>query len=122
VSARDDRTHRLGGIYVESGVSHRTREPFCRVSVQGETSPGVLPGVPGSMRLELVGQLTPLEVRTLALQWLAAAEAAIHDAAVFALATTKLGMDERMAGQLISQVREHRADAYLMEDPDGPDA
>jgi hypothetical protein len=87
--------------------------------VQGTTRPP--PGVT-AVTLELVGQLTPLEVRTMALQWLAAAEAAIHDAAVFALATTKLGMDERMAGQLISQVREHRADAYLMGEPDGPDA
>jgi hypothetical protein len=119
VSARDDGAHELAGIYVESGVSHRTREPFCRVSVQGATRPP--PGVT-AVTLELVGQLTPLEVRTMALQWLAAAEAAIHDAAVFALATTKLGMDERMAGQLISQVREHRADAYLMGEPDGPDA
>lgn len=107
MSARDEHSLALGSIHVESGVSHRTGEPFCRVSAQGLTR-DVRPRV-----VELVGQLPPAEVRTMALGWLAAAEAAITDAAVFGLLTTTLGMPPPAAMAFLGDLRAHRADLYL---------
>jgi hypothetical protein len=53
-------------LEISSGVNARL-EPFCTVSVDGKQ----------------IGQLEPAEVRTMALQWLEAAEAAETDAMVW---------------------------------------
>ncbi len=55
-------------IRIESGVSMFDGSPFCGVFVNGAQ----------------VGQMTPDEVRQMALTWLEAAEAAEHDALVVA--------------------------------------
>ena len=56
-------------ITIVSGVSLFTGGPFCAVSIDGRR----------------VGQLTPSEVRAMAMSWLSAAESAEHDAAMVAV-------------------------------------
>jgi ribosomal protein S16 len=108
MSARDEQRHAdLRGIYVESGISGRSREPFCRVAVQyAERGSGKV--------LEAVGQLTPQEVRSMARQWMEAAEAAIHDASVFHLLIDEVGLPESGAASFVASLRAHRADADEM--------
>lgn len=54
--------------------------------------------------------IEPAAVRIMALGWLEAAEAAIHDAALFRILTTKVDVDPGVAAGLIRDLREHRAD------------
>lgn len=63
-------------IEVLTGVSAFTREGFCTIVVDGRPA----------------GQMEPNEVRTMALQWLEAAEAAEMDAMVLAELTASDGM------------------------------
>lgn len=93
----------LAGIYIGSGISQKTEEPFCHVTCQ--STDGVF----------CEGQLTPQEVRQTALDWLEAAEAAIHDAAVYKLLRST-GMEAKMAAHFISTLREHRQDVDKMVD------
>ena len=80
-----------GDILIESGVSAFTGEGFCRISVDGKA----------------VGQLDPAEVRTMALHWLAAADAAESDAAVFA--EMKTVTDEKTAAGFLQALRDRRS-------------
>ena len=77
-------------IFVESGVT-KEGKPFCVVSVNGE----------------VIGQISPDEVRMMALGWLQAAEAAEGDAAVF-LGMKEIGIDLMTIGAFISDLREMR--------------
>jgi hypothetical protein len=81
-------------ISVTSGVSMFTREGFCVIEVDHKP----------------VGQLAPQEVRDMAMQWLAAADAAESDAAVFAELTDPngLNLDDTMAGGFIASLRSRR--------------
>lgn len=56
----------------------------------------------------LIGQLTPDEVRKMALQWLEVAEAADQDAAVLRT-TRKLGIDDNLAALLVLELRKSRS-------------
>ena len=57
----------------------------------------------------LLGQLTPAEVRRLALDWLEAAEAAEQDAAVLRV-VRKLDLPDNLAGAVIIELRDSRAE------------
>lgn len=57
----------------------------------------------------LIGQLSPDEVRKMALQWLESAEAADQDAAVLRV-TRKLNLDDGLAALVIRELRESRSD------------
>jgi len=60
-------------IWVESGVSAFSGEPFCMVTLER---------VDGNV--ESLGQLTPEEVRAMAMKWIDTANAAEFDASLFA--------------------------------------
>lgn len=99
---------KLEGIYIGSGVSARTREPFCHVTVQLSD---------GSVH---EGQLTPDEVRKMAGDWMVAAEASVHDAAVFQLLTKDMDLDEEVAAAFIAKLRDHRHEEWVdIPEPDG---
>ena len=81
-------------ITVSSGVNIMGK-PFCHVTcVAGD--------------LEHKGQLTPDEVRAMALAWLTAAEAAEHDAAVFNELQEGLDLSIQVAGGFIAALRARR--------------
>lgn len=80
-----------GSIEIESGVSAFTGKGFCQVRIDGKP----------------VGQLDPEQVRTMALHWLSAADAAESDAAVFAELKI-IGIDEQHAGRFIAALRHRR--------------
>lgn len=79
------------GIHVESGVSAFSGEPFLTIRTTGGRT----------------GQMTPAELRTMALHWLEAAEAAETDAAVFA-ELSSLGLDDATAAGFIQALRFRR--------------
>lgn len=85
----------LTGINIESGVSLFTRQGFCMVTATAED---------GS---ELRGQLDPEDVRTMAMHFLSAAEAAEHDAAVFA-ELEEMGLEDDVKAAFIASLRKHR--------------
>lgn len=80
-----------GYIEIESGVSLFTGEGFCRVSMDGTP----------------VGQLSPAEVREMALHWLAAADAAESDAAVLA-ELRDIGIEEQQRLGFLYALRKRR--------------
>jgi hypothetical protein len=96
------------GIYIGSGVSAKTREGFCSVTVQLSDGKAY------------VGQLTPEEVRSMARDWFEAAEGAVHDAAVFASLTKDMDLAEETAAAFIRELREHRQDKDTMTPPPEP--
>jgi hypothetical protein len=85
----------LAGIDVRSGVNEHGKG-FCTIVA---TAQG------GHM---LLGQLEPEEVRTMALAWLGAAEAAEQDAAVLRC-IRRLGLPEDLAGAIVAELRDERA-------------
>jgi hypothetical protein len=85
----------LEGIDVRSGVNHQGKG-FCTIVA---TAQG------GRM---LLGQLPPEEVRTMALAWLEAAEAAEQDAAVVRC-IRKLNLPDDLAGAIVAELRDDRA-------------
>lgn len=91
----------LVDIHVVSGVSMATKEPFCRVTAT--MSDGT----------QVHGQLAPAEIRTMALGFLAAAEAAIHDAAVYHLLVDELQIVDVAAVEFVRSLRDHRHDEDL---------
>ncbi len=78
-------------IGVDSGVNEKL-EPFCIVRLNDRAA----------------GQLSPAEVRAMALQWLEAAEAAESDALVVAELVETVGLDMPTAGQFIMALRKRR--------------
>lgn len=92
-------------INVESGVSHRTGRGFCPVQAVGEN--GIL----------LEGQISPEEVRIMALGWLSAAEAADSDATVFALLSEIA--DQQTAAAALADLRSRRRHVARLEFDDG---
>jgi hypothetical protein len=88
----------LSGIDVASGVNVKG-EPFCHVAATAEDG------------LELLGQLDPFEVRRMALGWLEAAEAAVHDAAVFRELVETLELAPSTAAVFLEGLRRHRGDS-----------
>lgn len=91
------------GIAIESGVNLQGK-PFCHVIVDGKPH----------------GQLTPNEVRRMAMNWLEAAEAAEHDSAVFRFLTSDRRPDGHKveaplsaegATMFIGDLRHYRGDA-----------
>lgn len=90
---------RLAEITIESGVAARDGSAFCHVTA---TDPD---------GTEMHGQMTPGEVRAIALQWLEAAEAADQDAAVHALLVERFGLDTTIAGDMLIALRARRAEA-----------
>jgi hypothetical protein len=81
-------------INITSGVSLFTKKGFCTIEVDGKP----------------VGQLDPAEVRTMALHWLEAAEAAEMDAIVIAEMMDPEGLNLPMetAGQFVKALRRRR--------------
>lgn len=86
----------LSGISIYSGVSMFTGEGYCHVEAALDNGKSIQ------------GQLTPDEVRQMALGWLQAAEAAEHDAAVYAQLTGALGTTPEVAGQFLVGLRDRR--------------
>ena len=78
-------------IWIESGVNQEGM-PFCRVSLHNEP----------------LGQLTPDEVRNMALAWLQAAEAAESDSAVFT-ELRAIGLDISACAAFIGELRDRRS-------------
>lgn len=96
----------LGGVSIEAGVSVFTGDAF--MIIRATRTDGA----------ELYGQLSPDEVRGMALQWLAEASAAELDASLFAMlveARTASGDDDApaTAAAIVNAAREyrHRAEA-----------
>lgn len=88
-------------ISISSGVNIQGK-PFCHATCVVGTK-------------EHHGQLTPDEVRAMALAWLEAAEAAEHDAAVFNELQDGLGLPLEVAGGFISALRARRLRADVPE-------
>lgn len=88
-------------ISVESGVT-KEGKPFCVVAVNGE----------------VLGHISPDEVRMMALGWLTAAEAAEGDAAVF-VGLQKIGLDLMTTGAFIKDLREWREETKTLARGEG---
>lgn len=84
----------LRSIDLTSGVNERG-EGFVTVSVSTDE------------RELAIGQLSPVEVRLMALSWLEAAEAAEQDAAVLRC-VRKLGLQDQLAAMVITELRASR--------------
>lgn len=84
---------KLENINVESGVSAFDGKPFCRIECRSSD---------GSL---MVGQLNPIEVQAMALNWLTSAEAAMHDAASIHFLTKIVNLDEVTAAQFLGELR-----------------
>lgn len=84
-------------IEIEAGVSAFTGDPFCTVRAAD--------GAGGKVRAS--GQLSPSEVRTMALHWLEVAEAAEQDAATLAVCRD-LGLPDEAAGHIVLALRARR--------------
>ena len=82
----------LKDIFISSGVNDQL-EGFCTVSINGGN---------------LLGQLTPEEVRALAMQWLRAAEAAESDSLVFRVAGS-FGLGPKHAAVMVTEMRKLRS-------------
>lgn len=84
----------MSSINITSGVSIFTGKGFCTIEVDGKK----------------IGQLDPAEVRTMALHWIEAAEAAEMDAMVLAEMTDPEGLNlsREIAGQFIQSLRRRR--------------
>ena len=80
-------------IDVTSGVSMFDGKPFCMISLDGKP----------------IGQLDPEEVRTMAMNWLAAAEAAESDAVVVA-ELRGIGLEDNAVGAFLQALRSRRAE------------
>lgn len=80
-----------GYIEIESGVSLFTGQGFCQIRLDGKP----------------IGQLDPVKVREMALHWLAAADAAESDAAVYA-ELQEIGIPAPKAGAFIQALRDRR--------------
>lgn len=89
----------LEGINIVSGVNVFDAKGFCHIEAVLDDG------------TRFVGQLTPDEVRQMALGWLQAAEAAEHDAAVHAELTENAGLTFETAGQFILALRDRRTPA-----------
>lgn len=88
----------LGGIEVENGVNE-DGVPFLSVRATGEGRRG--------RSVALVGQLPPETVRTMAMDWLGAAEAAEQDAAVLRV-LRRLELPDELAGLVVTELRNSR--------------
>lgn len=84
----------LRDIFISSGVNE-SGKGFCTVSVNHG---------------DLIGQMSPTEVRGLALQWLEVAEAAEQDGMLFGLLTERLGQEPEHAAYVIGEMRDFRAE------------
>ena len=89
-------TTELQSIFVTSGVND-AGNPFCTIAAHSDD---------GAI---LLGQLSPDEVRQMALAWLGAAEAAEQDAAVLRV-VRNLELPDQMAGAVIIELRAMRGD------------
>lgn len=85
----------LVGIDISSGVAFDGKG-FCRVDATLDD---------GTVH---TGDLPPAMVQQMALGWLQAAEAAEHDAAVYAELTETLGLTHNVAGHFINRLRDRR--------------
>lgn len=79
-------------IAVTSGVSLFTKEPFVTVFIDGKAR----------------GQMTPAEIRGMALQWLEVAAAAEADALVVTELIEGAGADQAVAGHFLQALRVRR--------------
>ena len=85
----------LVSIDVRSGVNER-KEGFCTIVATAHGG-----------RI-LLGQLTPNEVRDMALRFLGAAEAAETDAIVYQLLADKFHLEDNIIGHFIGDMRDLR--------------
>jgi len=89
----------LDDVTMLSGVSEATGAGFVQVRASGKV---------GSFDVELIGQLTPDELRAHALAYLEAAEAAEQDALVFAELTDTLDATPATAAAFLVALRNRR--------------
>jgi len=90
------RSGELVGVSVLSGVSLFTGDGFCAVTAHLADGPS------------FTGQLSPAEVRAMALQWLEAADAAESDAAVVA-ELRELGSPDDVCMAFLNALRRRRS-------------
>jgi hypothetical protein len=83
-------------INIESGVSAKNGAPFCKLELILEDG------------TKAYGQMSPPEVRMMALHFMEVADAATSDAAVMSLLTQKLGLDLAYAAAMLRDLRDHR--------------
>lgn len=85
----------LTSLYIEA-MCTPDGKPFCKVTAGDQ-----------------VGQLTPAEVRIMALGWIATAEAAEQDAMVLAALTDPTGaaIPLEIAGAVVADIRQRRAES-----------
>ena len=88
----------LTDIDITSGIAVRNGQGFCRVTATADD---------GTV---MTGQLPPDQVRIMALGFLEAAEAAVHDAACFRLLVNDVHIDNGRAAGFVAGLRRHRAD------------
>lgn len=89
----------LESIFITSGVNEKG-EGFLTINAHGK-------GL--GQDIMMLGQIPPNEVRTMAMNWLEAAEAADQDAAVLRI-IRKLELPDQMAGMIITELRNSRED------------
>lgn len=89
----------LDGVECESGVN-ATLKPFVHVKATGHHK---------NRQVLLLGQIDPATCRSMAMQFLEAAEAAEHDAAVAAEMTEGAGVPFDTALMFIGNLRKRRA-------------
>lgn len=88
-------------IMIESGIGAFSGDPFCQVRLDHINEQGV------AVASDILGQLTPGEVRTMAGQWTETAAAAEYDAHLFAeLRAT--GVEDEAISALVRKLRERR--------------
>jgi hypothetical protein len=87
----------LTNLKIEAGVSLFDGQAYCRIEALGTGS------------FFLAGQLSPAEVRKLALSWLEAAEAAEHDAMLFGYMRDVMKMEDEAAAIVVEELRKRRA-------------
>jgi hypothetical protein len=89
----------LESVNIESGVSAFDGKGFCRIEAKA-TNGDVM-----------IGQLTPGEMRAMALSWVEAATAAEHDAGLLDFLLHTLELDNETAGNVLLNIRTRREGA-----------
>lgn len=89
----------LEAVNVESGVSAFDGKAFCRIECKG-TEGDVM-----------IGQLDPDTCRSMAVQWIEAADAAEFDAILLDFLINTIGLDNQSVGNILVEMRKRRGEA-----------
>lgn len=89
----------LESVNVESGVSAFDGKAFCRIEAKA-TNGDVM-----------IGQLSPEEMRAMALAWIEASDASVYDAIMLDVLRNEVGLDDEAAGNFLVEMRNRRGAA-----------